>query len=119
MCYEIALRPTSTSIWRKWGLVIDEISMVDGDYFEEIEAVARYIRKNDTLFGGNQLILKSFLPKPGPGTIENGRNLSLVNIQLDLKINSLQKVGTSGSCTNRLWSSFYLTSSLEVKACSV
>lgn len=34
MCYEIALRPTSTSIWRKWGLVIDEISMVDGDYFE-------------------------------------------------------------------------------------
>ncbi|KAL1398660.1 hypothetical protein pipiens_008788 [Culex pipiens pipiens] len=69
MCYEIALRPTSTSIWRKWGLVIDEISMVDGDYFEEIEAVARYIRKNDTLFGGNQLILKSFLPKPGPGTI--------------------------------------------------
>ncbi|KAL1398782.1 hypothetical protein pipiens_000203, partial [Culex pipiens pipiens] len=60
MCYEIALRPTSTSIWRKWGLVIDEISKVDGDYFEKIEAVARYIRKNDTLFGGNQLILTAF-----------------------------------------------------------
>ncbi|KAL1377699.1 hypothetical protein pipiens_016089 [Culex pipiens pipiens] len=57
-CYEMASRPASASIWRKCKrLVIDEISMVDGDYFEKIEAVARYVRKNDKPFGGIQLIL--------------------------------------------------------------
>lgn len=57
-CYEMASRPASAQIWRKCKrLIIDEISMVDGDYFEKIEAVARYIRKNDKPFGGIQLIL--------------------------------------------------------------
>ncbi|KAL1378068.1 hypothetical protein pipiens_015839 [Culex pipiens pipiens] len=57
-CYEMASRPTSASIWRKCKrLVIDEISMVDGDYFEKTEAVGHYVRKNDKPFSGNQLIL--------------------------------------------------------------
>ncbi|XP_055613049.1 ATP-dependent DNA helicase PIF1 [Uranotaenia lowii] len=57
-CYEMASRPNTSQIWRKCKrLIIDEISMVDGDYFEKIEAVARYIRKNDKPFGGIQLIL--------------------------------------------------------------
>ncbi|XP_053695061.1 ATP-dependent DNA helicase PIF1 [Sabethes cyaneus] len=57
-CYEMASRPNSSQIWRKCKrLIIDEVSMVDGDYFEKIEAVARYIRKNDKPFGGIQLIL--------------------------------------------------------------
>lgn len=57
-CYELASRAASSQIWRKCKrLIIDEISMVDGDYFEKIEAVARYIRRNEKPFGGIQLIL--------------------------------------------------------------
>ncbi|XP_062545899.1 ATP-dependent DNA helicase PIF1 [Armigeres subalbatus] len=57
-CYEMATRANSGSIWRKCKrLIIDEISMVDGSYFEKIEAVARYVRKSDKPFGGVQLIL--------------------------------------------------------------
>lgn len=57
-CYDLASRQSAASAWRKCKrLIIDEISMVDGEYFEKIEAVARYIRKNDKPFGGIQLIL--------------------------------------------------------------
>lgn len=57
-CYELATRPASASAWRKCKrLIIDEVSMVDGDFFEKIEAVARYVRNNDKPFGGIQLIL--------------------------------------------------------------
>ncbi|XP_013189823.1 ATP-dependent DNA helicase PIF1 [Amyelois transitella] len=44
--------------WRKCKhLIIDEISMVDGTFFEKLEAVARHVRKNEKPFGGIQLIL--------------------------------------------------------------
>ena len=57
-CYELASRSAVASVWRKTKhLVIDEISMVDGEYFEKIEAVARHVRRNDKPFGGIQLIL--------------------------------------------------------------
>ncbi|KAH8273738.1 hypothetical protein KR018_011633 [Drosophila ironensis] len=57
-CLELASRPVSAQTWRKCKrLIIDEISMVDGQYFEKIEAVARHIRRNDRPFGGIQLIL--------------------------------------------------------------
>ncbi|KAK0165579.1 hypothetical protein PV328_004083 [Microctonus aethiopoides] len=57
-CYQLACRPATASVWRKTKyLIIDEISMVDGEFFDKIEAVARYIRKNDKPFGGIQLIL--------------------------------------------------------------
>lgn len=57
-CYEMATRANSGQIWRRCKrLIIDEISMVDGSYFEKIEAVARYVRKCDKPFGGIQLIL--------------------------------------------------------------
>ncbi|XP_061399651.1 ATP-dependent DNA helicase PIF1 [Musca vetustissima] len=57
-CYELASRPASAQAWRKCKrLIIDEISMVDGQYFDKIEAVARHIRRNDRPFGGIQLIL--------------------------------------------------------------
>ncbi|XP_038106000.1 ATP-dependent DNA helicase PIF1 [Culex quinquefasciatus] len=40
-CYEMASRPTSASIWRKCKrLVIDEISMVDGDYLRKPKPLA-------------------------------------------------------------------------------
>ncbi|CAK9819368.1 ATP-dependent DNA helicase PIF1 [Anthophora quadrimaculata] len=55
-CYQMASR--NAILWRKTKhLIIDEISMVDGEYFDKIEAVARYIRKNERPFGGIQLIL--------------------------------------------------------------
>ncbi|XP_011633917.1 ATP-dependent DNA helicase PIF1 [Pogonomyrmex barbatus] len=57
-CIQLASRPSVVSIWRKTKhLVIDEISMVDGDFFDKIEAVARHIRRTERPFGGIQLIL--------------------------------------------------------------
>ncbi|EDW75620.1 uncharacterized protein Dwil_GK23961 [Drosophila willistoni] len=57
-CLELASRPVNAQTWRKCKrLIIDEISMVDGQYFEKIEAVARHIRRNERPFGGIQLIL--------------------------------------------------------------
>uniref|UniRef100_T1GYR2 ATP-dependent DNA helicase n=1 Tax=Megaselia scalaris TaxID=36166 RepID=T1GYR2_MEGSC len=57
-CLEMASRPATAQNWRKCKrLIIDEISMVDGEFFEKIEAVARHVRKNDKPFGGIQLIL--------------------------------------------------------------
>lgn len=38
-------------------LVVDEISMVDGDLFDKLEAVARQIRNNGRPFGGIQLVI--------------------------------------------------------------
>nr|XP_018913022.1 PREDICTED: ATP-dependent DNA helicase PIF1 [Bemisia tabaci] len=57
-CYQLASRPQVVQNWRKCkNLVIDEISMVDGDYFDKIEAVARRVRNSDAPFGGIKLIL--------------------------------------------------------------
>ena len=38
-------------------LIIDEISMIDGDLFDKLEAVARAIRNNARPFGGLQLVV--------------------------------------------------------------
>ena len=38
-------------------LIIDEISMVDGDLFDKLEAIAKLIRKNGRTFGGIQLVI--------------------------------------------------------------
>jgi ATP-dependent DNA helicase PIF1 len=38
-------------------LVIDEISMVDGAWFDELENMARRIRGNTLPFGGIQIIV--------------------------------------------------------------
>lgn len=38
-------------------LIIDEISMIDADLFDKISDVLKYVRKNDTPFGGVQLVL--------------------------------------------------------------
>ena len=38
-------------------LVIDEISMVDGDLFDKLESIARAIRNNGRPFGGIQLVI--------------------------------------------------------------
>ncbi|XP_014486054.1 PREDICTED: ATP-dependent DNA helicase PIF1 [Dinoponera quadriceps] len=57
-CLQLASRPASTAVWRKTKhLVIDEVSMVDGDFFDKIEAIARHVRRTERPFGGIQLIL--------------------------------------------------------------
>ena len=38
-------------------LIIDEISMIDSELFDKVEAVARAVRNSDTPFGGIQLIV--------------------------------------------------------------
>ena len=38
-------------------LIIDEISMVDGDLFDKLEAIARAVRNNGRPFGGIQLVI--------------------------------------------------------------
>ncbi|XP_037820816.1 ATP-dependent DNA helicase PIF1 [Lucilia sericata] len=75
-CYELASRPANAQAWRKCKrLIIDEISMVDGQYFDKIEAVARHIRRNDRPFGGIQLVLcGDFLQLPP--VIKREENLS-------------------------------------------
>ncbi len=41
-CVELASRPLVAQQWRKCKhLIIDEVSMVDGDLFDKLEAVAR------------------------------------------------------------------------------
>lgn len=53
-------------------LIIDEVSMVDGDLFDKLEQIARTLRNNGRPFGGIQLIITGdfFQLPPVP---ENGR----------------------------------------------
>jgi len=65
-CVELAKRATVAKQWRRCKhLIIDEVSMVDGNFFKRLEHVAREIRNNDKPFGGIQLILTGdFLQLP-------------------------------------------------------
>lgn len=57
-CIAMAMRDQHASTWRKCRcLVIDEISMVDAEFFDKMEAVARAVRKNKAVFGGIQLVV--------------------------------------------------------------
>ena len=54
-------------------LIIDEISMVDGDLFDKLEGIARTIRNNGRPFGGIQLVITGDFfqlpPVPDPGKV--------------------------------------------------
>jgi len=65
-CVELAKRSTVAKQWKKCKhLIIDEVSMVDGNYFKRLEHVARQVKNNDKPFGGIQLILTGdFLQLP-------------------------------------------------------
>lgn len=53
-----ASRGESGQRWRRCqALIIDEVSMMDGAFFDLLEAVARKVRGNSRPFGGIQLIL--------------------------------------------------------------
>jgi len=46
---------------RRWKyakvLIVDEISMLSGDFFDKLEYIARVVRKNENPFGGMQIVL--------------------------------------------------------------
>lgn len=54
------VRKNSNTI-RRWQdtkvLIIDEVSMVDSDFMDKVEALARTIRRNDQPWGGIQVVL--------------------------------------------------------------
>nr|XP_014339442.1 PREDICTED: ATP-dependent DNA helicase PIF1 [Latimeria chalumnae] len=57
-CVELARRPGVLQHWISCRhLIIDEISMVEGEFFDKLEAVARVVRRRDEPFGGIQLIV--------------------------------------------------------------
>ncbi|XP_072430603.1 ATP-dependent DNA helicase PIF1 [Chiloscyllium punctatum] len=57
-CVELAQRPGIKKHWQNCRhLIIDEISMVEGEFFDKLEAVARIVCKRDEPFGGIQLIV--------------------------------------------------------------
>ncbi|EWC48606.1 hypothetical protein DRE_01828 [Drechslerella stenobrocha 248] len=65
--------PKSKQRWlRTKVLIIDEISMVDGDLFDKLEGVARVLKNNGRPFGGIQLVVTGdfFQLPPVP---DNGR----------------------------------------------
>lgn len=55
---KIKRNPKAKLRWmRTKVLIVDEISMVDGDLFDKLEGIARTIRNNGRPFGGIQLII--------------------------------------------------------------
>ena len=43
-CVQLASRPIILQQWKKCKhLIIDEISMIDGEFFTKLETVARYV----------------------------------------------------------------------------
>ena len=57
-CISLASRESHAAVWRRCCcLIIDEISMVDAEFFDKLEGVARSVRRNRMPFGGIQLVL--------------------------------------------------------------
>nr|XP_015797700.2 ATP-dependent DNA helicase PIF1 isoform X1 [Nothobranchius furzeri] len=57
-CVELAQRPGVLQHWTSCQhLIIDEISMVEAQFFDKLEAVARSVRRSTQPFGGIQLIV--------------------------------------------------------------
>ncbi|KAK9885232.1 hypothetical protein WA026_010735 [Henosepilachna vigintioctopunctata] len=74
-CVDMLSKGIAASLWRKCKhLVIDEVSMIDADFFQKVEEVARKIRKSDKPFGGIQLILcGDFFQLPPVGKFESSK----------------------------------------------
>jgi len=74
---KIKKNPKAKNRWlRTKILIIDEISMVDGDLFDKLEGIARAMRNNGRPFGGIQLVITGdfFQLPPVP---EYGQNRSI------------------------------------------
>ncbi|XP_035490514.1 ATP-dependent DNA helicase PIF1 isoform X1 [Scophthalmus maximus] len=57
-CIELAQRPAVLQHWTTCRhLIIDEVSMVEAQFFDKLESVARSVRRSTQPFGGIQLII--------------------------------------------------------------
>ncbi|XP_012559164.1 ATP-dependent DNA helicase PIF1 isoform X1 [Hydra vulgaris] len=57
-CIELASRPSVIRNWKRCkALLIDEVSMIDAEFLDKIEQVARAVRNSELPFGGIQLIM--------------------------------------------------------------
>ncbi|KAK5919289.1 hypothetical protein CgunFtcFv8_023192 [Champsocephalus gunnari] len=57
-CIELAQRPGVLQHWTSCRhLIIDEVSMVEAQFFDKLESVARSVRRSTAPFGGIQLII--------------------------------------------------------------
>ncbi|CAG5896921.1 unnamed protein product [Menidia menidia] len=57
-CIELAQRPGVLRHWTSCRhLIIDEVSMVEAQFFDKLESVARSVRRSNQPFGGIQLIV--------------------------------------------------------------
>ncbi|KAK5859744.1 hypothetical protein PBY51_021275 [Eleginops maclovinus] len=57
-CIELAQRPGVLQHWTTCRhLIIDEVSMVEAQFFDKLESVARSVRRSTAPFGGIQLII--------------------------------------------------------------
>ncbi|XP_038574268.1 ATP-dependent DNA helicase PIF1 isoform X3 [Micropterus salmoides] len=57
-CVELAQRPGVLQHWTTCRhLIIDEVSMVEAQFFDKLESVARSVRRSTEPFGGIQLII--------------------------------------------------------------
>ncbi|XP_041805675.1 ATP-dependent DNA helicase PIF1 [Chelmon rostratus] len=57
-CVELAQRPGVLQHWTSCRhLIIDEVSMVEAQFFDKLESVARSVRRSTEPFGGIQLIM--------------------------------------------------------------
>uniref|UniRef100_UPI0037E8688D ATP-dependent DNA helicase PIF1 n=1 Tax=Semicossyphus pulcher TaxID=241346 RepID=UPI0037E8688D len=57
-CIELAQRPGVLQHWTSCRhLIIDEVSMVEAQFFDKLESVARSVRRSTMPFGGIQLIV--------------------------------------------------------------
>ena len=67
---ENIVRKRRRDILQRWKsvqvLIIDEVSMLDGDLLTKIEEIARLIRRNNNPFGGIQLVFVGDLYQLGP-----------------------------------------------------
>ena len=88
-CIVLASRDHKVTQWRKCKcLVIDEISMIDAEYFDKLEAVARAVRRSKKPFGGIQLVLcGDFLQLP-PVSKEGKKKLYCFQVRIIHSISS-------------------------------
>uniref|UniRef100_A0A8D0DZ18 ATP-dependent DNA helicase PIF1 n=1 Tax=Salvator merianae TaxID=96440 RepID=A0A8D0DZ18_SALMN len=120
-CIELAQRPGIRQQWLNCcHLVIDEISMVEGEFFDKLEAVARAVRKREDPFGGIQLIIcGDFLQLPPVSKateqpkfcfqaqswkkcIHLNMELTIVQRQTDREFISLLNALRQGRCTEEV-----------------
>ncbi|MEE6495075.1 hypothetical protein FKM82_001945 [Ascaphus truei] len=133
-CIELANRSGVRQHWISCRhLIIDEISMVEGEFFDKLETVARAVRGRDEPFGGIQLIIcGDFLQLP-PVTqassetkfcfqakswrkcIHLNMELTEVKRQTDRTFISLLQAVRVGRCTEEVTKQMVLTSNHKIE----